>query len=163
MRVILALHPTDLATRTRSTKTSSGTTATQEIYISNVALRARKTWSCCTTEADCVGSGHRTKRVANDNPRDNVEPIVRFGSGKPKLLTHGVGVNLGEAISANTAPLSRSYCIVKEVDVALVVAMSTGEGNPSGSRLSCSHSMIDLGHLKRGGESIVDRRHDSLR
>jgi len=172
MRLLLALHTSDLARIAISTNGSARTRAvrgTQEIYTNSGALRARS-WYCrknCRTSAHAhyVGSGHRTKRVANNNTSSMGEPVVRFGSRKSKLSADGVGVKPSKAVSANSAPLTRGRgCIwIKEVDVALMVAMSTGEGDSSGCSRSCSHSMIDLSRLESDRERTVDRRHDSLR
>ena len=70
------------------------------------------------------------------------------------MFADGVGVKLGEAVSANSAPCCRSSrwrrrsasrCSRgKDVDIALVVAKSTGEGDSSGYRVSQSNSIVDL-------------------
>jgi len=174
MRVVLALHTSDARRAIGSSSISSShTSATQEIYTVGDALRA--SWWCGkdrrnSANEKCVGSRHRTKRIANNSTSVPCEAVVRFGSGKPKLFADGVGVNLGEAVSANSTPAQSSgkreadtWGRVKEVDVALVVAVATGEGDSSGCRRSRSHSMVNLSQLKRGREGIVDRRHDSLR
>ena len=75
--------------------------------------------------------------------------VVPFGFGEPKLFADGVGVELGEAVSANSTPCS-CYCSstwcrrFKEVDIALMVAKSTGDGNSNGLRGSRLRSKVDL-------------------
>jgi len=159
MRVTLALHTSNLARNTRSSKSPTYIDASPETCVSSSALRAN-------TSEDESEEGDRTKRVASNKSGGSVEAVVRFGSGKPKLFADSVGFNLSEAVSANSAPAlvsSRGRKTVKEVDVALVVAKPTDEGDSIAYRLRFSHSMLDLGHLERDRESIVDRRHDSLR
>jgi len=167
VRVSLALHTSDLARRASEPCASSSTeiTTSLELHTGSDAQRAIGS-SGAKSEENCVGSGHRTKLVATNKTRTSWETVVFSGSSKPKLFADGVGVEPSEAVSANSTPLSSSGCACvsqEEVDVALVVAKSTDEGDLSGLCLSRSHSMLDLGQLERGGESIVDRRHDRLR
>merc|ERR1719403_159954 len=102
-----------------SRECNSPTRAILDTYIRSGTRQASSTIS----EEDCVGRGHRTKLVATNrtSKRDAPEP---FGFGEPKLFADGVGVKLGEAVSANSAPCRRwvSSCSSrgKDVDVALV-------------------------------------------
>jgi len=102
--------------------------------------------------------------VATNNTNSSCGAVELSGSGKPKLSADGVGVVPSEAVSANSAPLpSRKNCIIKEVDVALEVAVPAGEGDSSDLCVSCSHGTFNLGQQERVRENIVDRRHDRLR
>jgi len=124
------------------------------------AIKWENKWYREKSGGDSEGSGHRTKLVATNTTTTNAcDSVELFGSGKPKLPADGVGVVPSEAVSTKTAPLS----IGEDVDVALVVAKPTDEGNSNGARVGRFHSMLYLGQLDSGGESIVDRRYDRLR
>jgi len=125
---------------------------TTSFFINRGAPQASSTIS----EENCVGRGHRTKPVAL-NRTSKWLAIVPFGFGEPKLFADCVGVNLGEAVSANSTPYSSSTRCRrgKEVDVALVVAKSTGDGDSNGLRGSRLRSKVDLGLNYSDGESSV--------
>jgi len=137
----VALHTSDLASRARGrrheytggwvySQEPSTVLDTAETTISRGAPQAS---SRKGTKEGEVGRGHRTKPVAL-NRTSSCEAVVPFGFGEPKLFADSVGVELGEAVSANSAPLSSCcgssrYRWLKEVDVALVVAKSTGDSD----------------------------------
>merc|ERR1719318_313199 len=112
---LMALHTSDLvggASRQRGERRTDGSWESKQEP--STVLDATKTTissgapqaSSTIPEADNVGRNrHRAKPVAL-NRTSSWLAVVPFGFGEPKLLADRVGVKLGEAVSANSAPLS---------------------------------------------------------